>query len=263
MSYTLFDAILALAGTLRESYAGAADSGTTTNVTDSRFHGDNTFFHEGTLLHIGKKDAREIVGVTTTSSLIAFTGAFSTSVTAGDQFMLVPPTYPKQQIIIAINQALQAAGPMTQINEDIDVVADTLEYSLATEGISGIVRVETTSDTAAPYNYKRNAYWQEANGYLMFESGREPTAAGTALRIWYNDTHAWVSKMTDAISSSIHPDRLRWEALANLLRWRYHLTNKDEEGTAVALNEATTMAAMMQRQHPIARVNREIKLAEW
>lgn len=261
MAYTLFDALLNLGGALRESYFGAADSGSTTTVVDARFHGNSDFYHEGTILHITKKDAREIT--TVSGGTVTFTAAFSTAVATGDQYMLIPPTYPKQQMIMAINQALAAMGPVTTYNQAVLVTADTYEYSLAAQAVSNIVRVETTDDTTSPYVFKPNFYWREGNGYLLFKPEHQPTTATAPIRIWYNGAHAWLSALTGEINYGVHPDRLRWEALANLYRWRYHKAGKDEEVIAASLNEAISMAAVMQKLHPIKRMNRDTILAGW
>jgi len=264
MAYTLFDAILGVGQSLRESYRGVVDSATTTTITDDRFHGDNGYWHEGNLLLIAAATMRDIASVS--GNVITVTPAMAATATAGSAFMLTPVTYPMAQIIAAINLALSSMGRFTQMDASkLTVVDDTIEYSLTGTGYDfrHVVRVEVSTTDAVPYKWRVNHFWKENDGYLIFQPGREPTMTGAPMRIWYNAPHAAVSAMADAIEEAIHPDRLIWEATAWLLRWRYHKSGKDEETTTATLNEALAMAAEMARRHPIERHPRDVQLNDW
>jgi len=267
MAHTLFDAILGVGQSLRESYRGIVDSATTTTITDDRFHGDSAYWHEGNLLLIAAATMRDIASVS--GSVITVTPAMAATATTGSAFMLTPVTYPMAQIIAAVNMALTSMGRFTQVSTALLTTADTTEYDLTfTVGavdydLRHVVRVETTIDTASPYTWKVSHYWKERAGTLYFQDGYEPITAGAPIRIWYNAPHAAVSAMTDEINTDVHPERLTWEATAWLLRWRFHRSGKDEETTTAVLNEALAMAAEMARRHPIERHPRDIHLNDW
>lgn len=264
MAHTLFDAILNVGQSLRESYRGVVDSATTTTITDDRFHGDSAYWHEGNLLLIAAATMRDIYSVS--GSVITVTPAMAATATAGSEFMLTPVTYPMAQIIAAINVALTSMGRFTQMDASkLTVVDDTIEYALTGTGYDfrHVVRVEVSTSDAVPYKWRVNHYWKEMDGYLSFQPGREPTLTGAPMRIWYNAPHPAVSTMAAEIDEAVHPMRLAWEATAWLLRWRYHRSGKDEETTASTLNEALAMAAEMARQHPVERHPRDIHLNDW
>lgn len=266
-AYTLFDAILDVGSSLRESYRGVVDASTTSTITDDRFHGDNNYWHEGNLLLIAAATMRDIYAVS--GNVITVTPAMAATATAGSAFMLTPVTYPMAQIVAAINMALTQMGRFTQVSTDLIVTAGTRDYDLtftvgATDyDLRHVVRVETTNDTISPYTWKVNHYWKERAGTLYFKDGYEPGTAGAPIRIWYNAQHPTVSAMTDEINAEVHPLRLVWDATAWLLRWRYRRSGKDEETTAQQLNEALAMADAMDRAHPIQRHPVDPHLMDW
>jgi hypothetical protein len=257
----LYDAVIETARIISPIHEGIATGGSTTQLLDSLLPYRPNWFDNGTLIvRDGTLDGQFIQITTSTTGAINFS-TLAAAPAAGNRYVAIRSQYNRYEIISAINTALLEFGELTYLDSTLTVVADTEEYSLPS-GVSHVVRVETTEETASPYGWGRNFNWREGNGKLIFDAGRYPDAVGTKIRVWYNKLHPAVSAYNDTISDKINIMRLAWAAaIYAVMKRNRETTNETQEKEFLAT--AQGMKAQLAARFPLVRMERDPHLSNY
>lgn len=210
---TLFDIALKVAREVGDVMDGVATAGTTASLTDTEILIQPAqFWKAGTLFiksgtHLGK--ALYVTGYDNhTLTFATQTGA----IVSGDRFAVMRGIYPFNQIVTAVNQALE----FTHVNaEDATLIGDgaTLEFTLPT-GVFNVKRVQFGRNT----EILTSNHWRETGTKLRFDYGYAPVD-GDTIRIVYRSLHNELSASSDVISNEIDREWLKFKAAEQLLWW--------------------------------------------
>lgn len=257
----LYDAVIETAKALQIAHAGTATGGTTSQLQDTALPFRASWFDAGTLIMQAGGLTGLLIGITTSTTTAINFAAQASAPAAGNKYTAIRGLYTLQALKDAINDALLEMSLITQLDETLTVVDGQEEYTLP-DGVQNICRVETTTETAAPYGWGRSFYWHEHAGKLIFDSGHLPSTADTQIRLWYNAPHAAVSVYNDIISPYVNPSRLAWAAAFSAASARARLTQNDER-----MKEFLTLAQSMKLQlavrFPIYPMSKDPRLAAY
>jgi hypothetical protein len=258
----LYEALIDTAKLMIGVHGSAATGGTTIQLQDSLLPFRAGWFDGGTLvMQTGTTLLGKIITITTSTATAINFATQAAAPAAGQIYTAIRGTYTAVDIIRAINGALNEIGEVTNLDETLDVVEDQEEYDLP-DGVSNVVRVETTTETAAPFRWSRSFNWRVMAGKLMFDVGRVPGTAGSPIRLWYNSPHSDVAAYNDVISSSINPSRLAWSAAFLAVTERAKLQSNDER-TKEFLLLAQGMKAQTAQRFPINKMHRDTHISNY
>lgn len=228
------------------------------STSDDFYNGGLIFFTSGANANV----TRTITDYVNSTRTFTFSPALASIITSGDRYEAARSNYSRAELVQAVNQALQEMGEVTTHDDTLLVLADTDEYTLPS-GVARLVRVEVAAESAAPYGWERNNYWQENGGSLIFDPGKAPSTAGNKIRVWYNGQHAAVNADTDVISNYVHAERLAWTAAYYAAYNRARVVEQADPVLKDVLQlTATRMAEMIQR-HPVRNMPRDPRYSGW
>lgn len=166
-----------------------------------------------------------------------WTGTIATvtdAIASGDTIMLAKQDkFPIQQIIFAINTALEELGDLPN-NADVSLTtgASQTEYNIPVAVKRGLKQVWVQGRT----NDSNDNQW-----FLISDRRNELTGAGTAsilympqmpsgrtIRLIYDGAHPVVSAYDSVINEYIHPQLITCKAIINLLEW-YNRRDENQE----------------------------------
>jgi hypothetical protein len=150
---------------------------------------------------------------TCTGLTAAPTSANTTAGVAGPRYAVMRGVYPWQQIVTAINQALESTY-IDGFDQTLIGDGETVEFTMPT-GVYDIKRVESLRDSEL---VSVSNHWREVNGKLRFDYGYAPVDADV-INIVYKDQHAVLDTYEDTISSEINVEWLKYKAAEQLLWW--------------------------------------------
>lgn len=244
----LFDALLSLSQVIARPYNGTATGGSVTTLVDTNNGEQNDWFNGGTIFFKSGANANKTAVITDWNSQTkTFTIPTQTGACAsGNVYAAVHKVFTRDDMVRAINSALAEIGACVQINSTLTGVSGTTSYTLP----AGVYNVKRVSVDGAV-----NYFWNEVNGSLIFDSGKEP---GEAFDVWYQAAHAEVTTDSGTISASIDPARLLWTATYYAALSRYARTNEDnwKDLITVAQNRMTELA----QRRPVHSMNRDAHL---
>jgi hypothetical protein len=267
MTTTLANAILEVAKLVQNVRTGFTTSvGSVTTLVDTSttepvdyWNNGQIFFQSGDL--VGK------TALVTDYDLTTHTYTFATQTHVpglGVPYSVMESNYSRSDIVRAIQQAFMDIGEITQEDSTLVVVADQEEYDLPT-GVSGLVRVEIATESAAPYGKYTHYWWDETeDGHLRFDPEYVPNAeAGFKIFLSYNQPHTSVSADTATISNGIPVALLRWIAAVNLYRTQLKKIGKDDPSLIDLMNEAKDEVRKARIANPIRRQTKTFRLGSW
>lgn len=218
---TLLDVSLKVAKEVMDVIEGIATGGSTTTLADTVLLASlpNDHFNNGRLWIKSGTHAGEIYIVTdftTTTGVVTF-AAVTGAIAAGVRYAIARNNYPWDQIVSAIQRALDSTW-VTGIDSTLEGDGATLEFTLPT-GVYDVKRVEF-SDTAVTNGGRKNStHWQETStGTLRFDYGYAPID-GYTIHVYYRDQHAELTDYSVVISNEINVEWLKWAAAQELLWW--------------------------------------------
>ncbi len=239
-------------------YTGVATGGSTTTLINTsqvvkaeEYLGGTIWFLSGTL--------DGVCAVITGCSENTFTFATQASaIVAGVKYAVTSKQFDLVALMEAGNMALDDMGILKE-DVTLSVTAATRSYTLPT-GVRRVRQVEIAANSAEPYGFYSSYYWEEVDGKLIFDSGKEPSATGKIIRLKYY-VHLGPFLSTDTVDDQVDIDWWKWQAAAMIYRAAYQLYGKDEERWSELYNEAMKNAEKYQRNN--RPINQNPRLAGW
>lgn len=218
---TLLDISLKVAKEVMDVVEGTATGGSTTTLADTVLLANypDDYFNNGRLWIKSGTHTGEIYTVSdfTTSTGVVTFAAVVGAIAAGVRYSIARNTYPWDQIVSAIQRALDSTW-VTGIDSTLEGDGETLEFTLPT-GVYDVKRVEL-QDTAISNSERNNStHWRETStGKLRFDYGYAPRD-GYTIHVYYRDQHAELTDYSVVISNEINVEWLKWAAAQELLWW--------------------------------------------
>lgn len=236
----VYELITQVASKLGGGYNGSVTTGATTYLVDTKMKSVDGYFSGGTvIMRTGDNKGQCLYVKLHASSKLTF-DALTSTIDAGDKFTAIPSTFTLEDILAEINLTLKEECKYVATDTTLTVTDDTLEYALP-DGVSNVLRVEVATSADSPYNYKRNFWWREREGYIEFDEGREPITADMKIKIWYKKTPEDVDVDSD-LPAGILDEFVTWSVVERL--WRSYIsdTRKDNVISIDMKNEASAKA---------------------
>lgn len=260
---TMFDALLELGKLLKSGQYGIATGGSTTTLLDSLHLEEPTdWFNDGTLFFVTGNNANTTAVIT---DYIASRGEFHFSalphaVAAGDQYVALRGIYPRSEMVMGINLALDDLGPLPITLIFTPTLTNQESYTLPI-GVSDLRRVEYTNNASIPYDWQISRHWQEISGDLIFDTKFVPDA--TKFRLWYEANHAAVEDDEDTISTGVSLLRVGWDAAYYCALQRLQRTELNEPFTSEFVQLAVSMRSQMAMRFPVKHIPRDMRAGRW
>lgn len=222
MSYTLNDALLALARYVLPKHAGVATSGTTNTLTDATFVQANDQFNSGVIFFRSGSFANQYAVITNYASPgggFSFVDIGAPGISAGNQYEAVAlhSGMNLYDMISAINQALAVCGDVMQENTALTTVNGQESYDLPS-GVYNVKKVEIARNTTTPYRWMQSTHWHEINDDIRFESQFAYFGDSYVIRLTYLAPHDTLTDYDDVINQQVNPEWLKYTACINLMR---------------------------------------------
>jgi len=250
---TLIEAALRVVKRVAPVYYGTATGGSTTTLIDTLNSEQQGFYDNGVIWLLSGSNPGEWVDILSFGNgTFTFKSAVTPTIAAGDKYACITSDWERKDLRSAVNEACKSISKIYTSDSTLVVVADAEEYTLPT-GVSDVRRVEVAENTASPYGYVVNAYWQENNGTLRFHPDYIPDqAAGNKIRVWYAAMHP---DLDDTTSLYWSIDDMQWAAVLYLLQYKNIITGKDNEWVVDMTNkaEAENLIAMRHLKRPLSR----------
>jgi len=212
---------------------GAATAGSTTSLTDTNNLTEPGGMWSGGTLFLKTCTQTALSGtvvnvLTFLENKLTF-GTLSKTITSGDTYGLVSKDFSHLELKNAVLGVLRSKNAM-MLNEATAVVSGQTSYTLPA-GVKGIRRVMVDDGTESVVTQ----HWHEINGELVFPSKYAPSA-GT-LQLIYCTPQGEIAE-TASIHDSYDFDAVKWSAIVNLLRAKYHKVGRDDNSLLDMLEEA-------------------------
>jgi hypothetical protein len=252
-------ALLELARCLGGVYQGVATGGSTSTLLDTNCPEPDEWFNGGTIWFLTGNNAGKSARI---DSYDLTTGNFSFAIqagacAAGDRYAAIDARWTREQMVQALNQALQILGPFDAINETLTTLDDQEIYALPA-GVNSVKQVWIAINLVEPWNWAAAfPFWQESGNSLYLDEGHQP-APGYRMRLIYEANHTSVYADADSVTDDVHPQRLAWEAAYYAALLRGARTENAEAATKELAQVANMMRAEM-RKFPIPRVEKTIR----
>jgi hypothetical protein len=254
----MYEAMLDAARLLGFVHEGVATGGTVSTLKDSSLQDPAETFAGGTLWLLSGDNAGVTLDVLQHGS--GGTLTFETqakAVVAGVVYAVSVHKAPRWLLMQAVNAVL-TEKEVALYNDNLTVVSGQEEYTLPA-GVSNVKRVEVATNTAAPYAYKRNMYWDEQNGSLIFDKNHLPSGAGLKIRIWYIAVHPFLT-LTGEINPAVDLKWLRYSTVVYWWRNVLEKVGKDEPMATDLINEAKQLVAQYNNR-PL--MSRDVHYGRW
>ena len=217
-----FDIALKVAKEVMDVIEGTSTSGSTTTLADNVLLADlpNDFFNGGRLyIKSGTNNSGSVFAVTdfTTSTGVVTFATITNAIVAGQRYAIVRNSYPFDQILSAIQRALDDTW-VTAIDATLTGDGETLDFSLPT-GVFFVTEVELTDTSSTPPEIHIAHHWREKhNGKLRFDFGYAPDDDFT-ITVYYRTPHAEIATGSTTINNEIDIEWLKYRAAQELLWW--------------------------------------------
>ncbi len=259
----LFDVLYRTLSILRGERNGISTGPETPNKTslyDSALVELNDYLNGGTIFMLSGLNINTSRVITDwNSSTFVFTfSAMTYNNSSGMYYAAFDNRYTRQDIVQAVNRALQLLGPFDEKDETITTTADTERYAL-TAGVANIKRVQYATSTTSPYDWSDPRHdWYERNGYLYF---RDYTSipSGRLLRLTYGTYSSRLQADSDTIPSQVDPERLAAEAAYEAAKARSGKGGQSDPETQVDLTLSLQYRNEARMRFPIRKLHPDSK----
>jgi len=184
---------------------------------DGRYDNGTLFITTGS-----NAGAVRIIQDYTSASGFRFAAALDYMPQVGDRFTATMDDYPLDRLEDAVNTAIEDL-PAWKIAEDttsLVTVEDQEEYTLP-DGVRNLLRVEIAEDDEEPYDFAPHYGWEEVNGVLRFDAGKQPCYDDLPMRLVYVTFFDTLEDYDDELDPAINAKRIVWEAAQMAFRLRY------------------------------------------
>lgn len=217
---TVYDISLRVAKEVMDVIESAATGGSTTNLTDTflaNFPADH--FNNGRVWIKNNLHANKVLVVSdfaiSAGSGVVTVPTLASVITSGTRYALARNTYPWDQIVSAIQQALDSTW-VTGIDSTLEGDGETLEFTLPT-GVFDLQKIYTENTAVAHGPQYISNHWKEtATGVVRFDFGYAPRD-GETIHIHYRSRHADLADYSTVISNEINLEWLKYKAAHELL----------------------------------------------
>jgi hypothetical protein len=214
---TLATIALRVARVCTDVLDGTATAGAATSLTDTgNLIQNNEYWDRGTLwLTSGLLSGRVLPVSGYALNKLTFATVAPGTVAVGNRFSVARRIYPWNQIVSAVNEALEG---IHVIDEDVTLIGDgeTLEFTLP-DGVSRIARVEI-ENAGDPLDRFPSTHWAERAGEIRFHDGYAPRDT-EPIHLFFRAEHPHLSTYSDEINPDVNMEWLRWKAAECLLYW--------------------------------------------
>jgi hypothetical protein len=221
---------------------------------DDQWNGGTIWITSGT--NAGK--SRAVTDFTDSSDTLTF-AAFTGNIVSGVTYEVADGNFVTyQDLRQAVNLALREIGKVLEApDETLTTVADQITYDLPA-GVADVTHVYVVTDIGeATEEQYLSSHWEERQGQLFFDKGKEP-AADLTLRIYYRVFHSELTADADELDTQVDDQYLVYLAARHALRLAYKHFDKAGEATIPEwLNEAAEQAKAMHRHNqgmPLVRI---------
>lgn len=234
-----------IASATGKTVKGTVTTGGTTSISDStllrsaeEFNGGTIFFLSGDAINRWSK-IEEHIGTEVTFQEILDDDGASVEIAVGDRYALAPAKFSSDRLIDSIQFSLYEWGDVLVTDSSLTSDTETRVYDLP-DGVSDIRRVEILD---ASGNRKRNYYWEELAGQLVFS--QNPPYSDT-MYIHYVTQHPEVSETVD-IDPLIDTSRLLHSSLTYLYGMIVTSVGEDDKMFVQLYNRESQLASTLAR----------------
>jgi hypothetical protein len=247
----------------RHATGSATSLGTTTTLIDTvglagypddQWNGGTIWITSGA--NAGK--SRTVTDFADTGDTLTF-AAFTSNILSGVTYEVADGNFVTyQDLRQAVNLALREIGKVLEApDETVTTVADQITYDLPA-GVADVTHVYVVTDIGeATEEQYLSSHWEERQGQLFFDKGKEP-AADLTLRIYYRVFHSELNADADELDTQVDDQYLVYLAARHALRLAYKHFDKAGEATIPEwLNEAAEEAKKHIRHNqgmPLVRI---------
>jgi hypothetical protein len=192
---------------------GVATAGSTTSLTDTVNLLDSGGFWTGGTLFLKTCTqttlSGTVVSVTSSSENKLNFATLSKTITAGDTYAVVYPSFSRNELLNGVLQVLRSRNA-EMYDETTTVVSGQTEYDLP-DGVKNVHRVMIDDGEDVTIHQ----HWHEINSKLIFPTKYAPSE-GT-IQLIYCTPQGTIAE-TGTIHSSYDDEAVKWSAIVNVLR---------------------------------------------
>jgi len=242
---------------LHDPKKGTATSGDTDTIIDTTMINaeSDDYYNGGTIFVENGNNAAtsdEITDWDQSAYAFSLRTTASGAYAAGDRYLAFTDDYTRDEVIQALNEAINELPPIVKQDVSTPSVADQMYYDFPTNGWE-VVGVELATSTSSPYNYVPIYTYKlindGTNDQIAFEEGTQPQHAGYIIRISYKDYPDEINVDTDTLHDWYDADWVAWEAAVRALAWKLAALGGQDQFIIAKHAEAEQKATAKRLKH--------------
>jgi hypothetical protein len=268
----LFDLTYQLAVSLGVVNEGTATGGSTTTLIDTvELTQADDFWNLGTVwvtydaAGAGAAPQGEysvISDFTASSDTVALRSTLTAAIAAGDRYAIGRPRYPLSLLTSRINEVLRQIPIQKDDTSTVAIAADQTEYSLPAD-VWDLKEVwvqssDDTNDTQPERIYDWTVKKSATGTANVLMLGRQFTA-DTLLHLKYLTDHQTLRAATDKLDTTIHVNRVVYNAVVGCLLWRKAKIGQLDENENQLLNYFQSLATEMNNRFAVSYPKKSAK----
>jgi hypothetical protein len=268
----LFDLTYQLAVALGVVNEGTATGGSTTTLIDTvELTQADDFWNKGTVWvtydagGLGAAPQWEysvVSDFTASSDTVTLRSTLTAAIAANDRYAIARPRYPLALLTSKINEVLRTIPIQKDDVSTVTIAAEQTEYSLPADVWDlKEVWLQTTDDTNDNRWEKLNDWdvRKSATGTAnILELGRQ-WATDYELKLVYLTDHQVLRAATDKLDTTIHVNRVVYNAVVGCLLWRKAKIGQLDENENQLLNYFQSLAAEMNNRFAVSYPKKSAK----
>jgi hypothetical protein len=268
----LFDLTYQLAVALGVVNEGTATGGSTTSLVDTvELIQADDFWNKGTVwvtYDAGGAGAAPqgeysvITAFTASSDTATLRSTLTAAIAVGDKYAIARPRYPLALLTSKINEVLRTIPIQKDDISTVTIAADQLEYSLPADVWDlKQVWVHTDDDTNAtqPVQIFDWSVKKSATGTANVLMLERQFATDTLLTLKYLTDHQTLRASTDKLDTTIHVNRVIYNAVVGCLLWRKAKIGQLDENENQLLNYFQSLATEMNNRFAVSYPKKSAK----
>lgn len=192
-------------------------------------------------------------------NLVTLSSAVETLIQEGERYAMLDGRYPLNELIGALNKALQEIGPFTQKDDTLTIGDKQVRYTLPA-GVANVKRVQFATQETEPYGWTApHHWWQEHGGEIILDDYHLPSPAitGNKIRIWYEGPHPRVWAETDVVTGDVDLQRIAWHTAWIAARNRNARPETSDNLTKATEEQCMRQALGLQQKHQVRRMDKD------